>query len=151
MYHFVTKWFFRAPFERVWEAAKDVKAYSTWWQGMKRPTIRGLEPKLQLGSVVDCEVKGSLPYTLRFSIEVTAFKSPNMMEIKSSGDLVGGGKWVLEAQAGGTASTFYWDVGTTNPILNILGKIPFVRAMLEKNHDGVMDKGYRVLKSRLEG
>ncbi len=152
MYHFVTKWFFQTPIERVWEAVViDVEAYPTWWPGMKRTTIRSPEPRLQLGSVVDYEVKGSLPNILRFSMEVITFQPPNLMELKSSGDLLGGGKWVLEHQADGTAVTYYWDVGMTNPILNLLGKLPFIKPMMEKSHNDVMDKGYRNLKSRLEG
>ncbi len=151
MYQFVTKWFFQVPVERVWEEAANMEAYPTWSQDLKKAKIRGSESRLQLGSVVDCEVKGALPYTLRFTIEVTAFQPPNLIEMRSSGDLVGTGKWVLESQDGGTMATFYWDVGTTNPILNLLGKLPFVRALLEKNHDDVMARGYKVVKSRLEG
>ena len=124
--HFVTEWFFQAPIERVWEEIIDVEAWPTFWQTYKKATIRGPEPRLQLGSVVDSEVrpKGALSYTLRFTLEVTAFQPPILMEIKSSGDLVGTGKWVLEPQAGGTAVTYYWDVGLTNPILNLLRQLP---------------------------
>jgi hypothetical protein len=58
---------------------------------------------------------------------------------------------VLEPGESGTESVFYWDVGTTNPVLNLLGKIPFVRVMLVRNHDNVMAKGYEVVRSRIEG
>lgn len=46
--------------------------------------------------------------------------------------------------------TYYWDVGLSNPLLNLLGKLSFTRAMLEKNHDYVMNEGYRGLKVRIE-
>ena len=151
MYHFVTTWSFQAPTERVWEEIIDVESWPAWWQSFKKATIRGPEPKLQLGSVADCEVRAGLPYTLRLSMEVTTLQPPGLMELKSSGDLLGGGKWVLERQADETATTFYWDVGITRPFLNFLGKLPLARAMLEKNHNNVMDNGYRVLKSRLQG
>lgn len=150
MYHFVTKWFFRAPIERVWEETANMEAYPDWWRNLRKAKIRGSESRLQLGSVVDCEVRGALPYTLRFTLEVTVFQPPNLVEVKSSGDLAGSGKWMLEIQDDGTMSTFYWDVGTTNPVLNLLGKLPFARAMLERNHDDVMAKGYEVVRSRLE-
>jgi uncharacterized protein YndB with AHSA1/START domain len=151
MYHFVTKWFFQAPLERVWEEIIDVESWPDWWQDFKKAKIRGLEPRLELASVVDCEVRGALPYTLRFLLEVTTFQPPNLVEFKSSGDLAGSGKFVLESQAGGTACTYYWDVGTTHWLFNLLGKLSFVRAMMERNHNQVMDKGYRALKARLEG
>ena len=151
MYHLVTKWFFQTPIERVWEEIIDIEAWPTWWQSIKRATIRGPEPRLQLASMADCEVKGALPKTLHLSMEVTTFQPPNFMDLKSSGDLLGGGQWVLERQTNGTAVTFYWDVGMTNSFLNLLGKLPFVKAMMEKSHNDVMDNGYRVLKPRLEG
>lgn len=151
MYHFVTEWFFQAPIKRVWEEITDIESWPTWWQDFKNATIRGSESTLELGSVADCVVRGALPYTLRFSVQVTGFQPPNLLEIKSSGDLVGGGKWVLQRQNGGTASTFYWDAGITIAILDLLGKLPFAKAMMEKNHNDMMANGYEVLKSSLEG
>jgi uncharacterized protein YndB with AHSA1/START domain len=150
MYHFVTKWFFKAPIERVWEEIIDWESYPNWWQSVKNARIRGSEHNLQLGSVIDCEVRGSRLYTLRFWAEVTALQPPNLQEIKSSGDLMGGGKWLLESQDGDTATTFYWDVGTTNPIMNLAGKLPFVKTWMQNNHDKVMANGYKVLKAKLE-
>jgi uncharacterized protein YndB with AHSA1/START domain len=150
MYHFVTEWYFEAPIEMVWQVLEDVKSWPTWSKSFKKIVIRGPEPTLQLGSVVDCEVKGALPYTLRFSIQVTNFQPPHIIEVKSSGSLVGGGKWLLKPRNGGTVTTYYWDVGTTNPVLNILAKLPFVRAMLERNHDAVMADAYQNLKAKLK-
>lgn len=92
-----------------------------------------------------------MPYTLRLSLEVTALQPPDLMRMRSSGDLVGDWRWVLETQAGGTAVTAYWDCGTAKPIFNLLGKLPFVKATLVRNHDDLMTVGYRALKSRLEG
>ena len=105
---------------------------------------------MQLGTIAYNEVKGQLPYSLRFSNEVTLVQEPYLMENKSSGDLVGKGKTVLEQQDDGTVVTIYWDVATSNPVFNFLGRLPFVRAMIEKNHDYVMDDGFRGLKQRLE-
>lgn len=150
MYHFVTKWFFTVPVERVWEETANIEAYPTWWKNLKKAKLRGPESKLQLGSIADCEVKGALPFSLRFTVEVTAFEPLHLVEIKSTGDLVGTGKWVLETKDNGTQSLFYWDVGTTNPILNILARIPFVKPILEKSHKDVMEKGYEIVKSRVE-
>ena len=151
VYHFVTKWFFQAAPERVWEEAANMESYPSWWKDLRKAEIRGSEPALQSGSIVDCEVRGALPYSLRFTVEVTTYQPPDLMVIKSSGDLVGEGRWTLEARDDGTASTFYWDVGTTNRVLNLLGKLPFLRKMLEKNHDDVMAKGYEIVRARIEG
>ena len=151
MYHFVTEWFFKAPIERVWEETGNIEAYPTWWKGLRKAKMRGPESRLRLGSIADCEVKGTLPFSLRFTVEVTAFEPPHVVEIKSTGDLVGTGRWVLQCRDGGTQSTFYWDVGTSNPILNLLAKVPFVKPLLEKSHDHVMTKAYEVVRARIEG
>ena len=149
-YHFVTNWHFHAPIERVWDEIVNVSAWPTWWPSWRKAQHRSGESKPQLGSIMDHEVKGTLPYSLRFTTEVVLFQPPQLMETKSSGELVGNGKFVLEQRDDGTAVTYYWDVATTNPVFNLLGKLSFVRAMIEKNHDYVMDEGYRALKQRVE-
>jgi hypothetical protein len=140
MYHFVTKWFFDASIDKVWKEIEDLNSWPVWSKDFKRVQIRG-----------PAEVRGKLPYTLRFTVEVATFQPPNLMEFKSTGDLAGTGKWVLEPQEVDTAVTYYWDVGTTNPIFNLLGKLPFVRKLMEMNHDDVMKGAYQGLKDRLEG
>jgi uncharacterized protein YndB with AHSA1/START domain len=150
MYHFVSEWFFKAPIEKVWEETENIEAYPTWWKDLRKAKMRGPESRLRLGSIADCEVKGALPFSLRFTVEVTVFEPPHLVEIKSTGDLVGTGKWILESKNDGTQSTFHWDVGTSNPILNLLARIPFVKPILEKSHDDVMAKGYEVVRARIE-
>ena len=149
-YHFVTNWHFQAPIESVWEELVDVKSWPTWWPSWRKARVQGPESKSQLGSTVDNEVRGTLPYSLRFTTEAILLQPPQLLELKSSGDLVGNGKFVLERRDDGTAVTYNWDVGTSNLVFNLLGKLPFVRAMIEKNHDYVMDEGFRGLKQRVE-
>jgi uncharacterized protein YndB with AHSA1/START domain len=148
--HFVTNWFFRAPVERVWEEIVDIPSWPSWWASWRKAAFHGSASPLQLGSVIDHEVRGDLPYSLRFRTVVTRFEPPQLLEIESSGDMVGTGRLVLEPRDHGTAVTYNWDVGLSNPLLNLLGKLSFTRAMLEKNHDYVMDEGYRGLKKRVE-
>jgi len=150
-YHFVTKWFFHASIERVWEEIVDIPSWPSWWVGWKKTVFHGSAPPLQLGSVIDHEVRGALPYRVCFRTVVTLFQPPHRLEIASSGDLVGTGSLILDQQGHGTAVTYFWDVGLSNPLLNFLGKLSFTRILLNKNHDYVMDEGYRGLKKRIEG
>lgn len=150
MYHFVSKWVFNAPIEELWKVIIDLNAWPTWSKGFKRVAMRGPETVAQLGTIADCVVKGSLPYALRFTLIVSAFQPPNLLEVTSMGDLVGTGRLMIEPRDDGTAVTYHWDVGTTNPILNLAGKLPFVRKMLEKNHDDVMENAYQSLKRIVE-
>jgi uncharacterized protein YndB with AHSA1/START domain len=149
-YHFVTNWHVRAPIERVWDVIVDVGAWPTWWQCWRKAQSRSGESRSKLGSITDHEVKGTLPYSLRFTTEVVRFQPPGLLETTSSGDLVGKGRFVLEQRDDGTAVTYYWDVATSNPVFNLLGKVPFVQAMIVKNHDHVMDDGFRGLRQLVE-
>ncbi|MDH5666528.1 MAG: hypothetical protein OEY86_00775 [Nitrospira sp.] len=150
-YYFVTKWVFQAPIERVWEEIVDIPSWPSWWVGWKKAVFHGSASPLQLGSVIDHEVRGALPYCVRFRVVVTLFQSPHRLEVASSGDLIGTGSLILDSQDHGTAVTYFWDVGLSNPLLNFLGKLSFTRILLKKNHDYVMDDGYRGLKKRIEG
>lgn len=150
IYHFVTNWVFHAPRERVWEEIVNVTEWPSWWMNWKKAAAHDPAAQARLGSVVDHEVRGRLPYSLRFRTVVTAFEPPRSLTITSSGDLVGVGTFVLEPFNGGTTVTYRWDVGLSNPLLNVLGRVSFARALMEKNHDAVMDEGYRGLKERLE-
>jgi len=149
MYHFITTWFFQTPIEKVWNEVIDVEAYPTWWPGIRRAMIQGPESRIQVSSIVDYELKGSLPNVLQFSTKITGLQPPNIIELKSLGDLVGEGRGVLESQSDGTIVSFHWDVGMSNPFLNLIGKLPFVKTMLEKSHNDMMAKGYQALKTRL--
>ncbi len=142
MYHFTTRWFFRAPIGRVWE---EVVATEEWKQAAARSN-----GTVGVGTVVENEVKGDLPYALRFRTRATRYEPPFTAEIKSTGDLVGTGKWVLEPRDGGTAVAFYWDVGMSNPFFNLISKIPAVKDAMTENHDGVMEEYYRLTRAKIE-
>jgi uncharacterized protein YndB with AHSA1/START domain len=150
-YHLVTRWSFQAPVERVWEELGEVKAWAAWMPpGVWKATVRGSGPAMGVGTVADSKVRGFLPYTLRFSVEVTASEPPTLLEVRSSGDLVGEGRVALSPRDGGTAVTILWDVRTTQAALNLLGHAPFVKPLMEKNHAYVMGRVYRALRPRVE-
>lgn len=150
VFHFVTKWFFQAQIEKVWEQITDVKSYPIKWPTWRRAMFRGSESELQSGSVIDYVGRGPVPYSMHFTFAITALQPPTLMEFESSGGLVGRGKWVLESHGNGTVVTSYWDVGTPIAIFNILSKLPLVKAIMRKHHDYVMNQGYRGFKTELE-
>ncbi|MEE8471246.1 MAG: SRPBCC family protein [Dehalococcoidia bacterium] len=150
MYHFVTRWFFEASMENVWDKLTDIESWPTWWKGIKKAMIRVSGTMSDPTLVAECKVKGDLPYTFRFSLEVTTFRRPDLVEFKSWGDLVGSGKATLEPAAGGTECTIYWDVRTAKTILNLLVSLPLAKGLVEKNYYDLMDNGYQALKRALE-
>jgi len=150
MYHFVTHWYFHAPIDLVWRELNNIEAWPLWWRSYQKAAIRGEQKSIEVGTIVDNRVKGSLPYSLTYDTQITQWEPPALLELKSTGDLVGNGKFMLEARDDGTAVTFYWDVGTSNAVFNLLAKLPFIRRFMEKNHGVVMDDGYRGLRARIE-
>ena len=139
VYHFYHEHYFNAPIEKVWAILDDAESWPKWSKGFKKMTRVNQESEAKVGSLLDCEVKGDLPYTIRFRLKVTHYEPPNRMGYHASGALEGTGKWELETRKEGTFLQYYWDVGTTNPFFNLFAKIPGFKKIMEKNHDKVMD------------
>jgi len=92
MYHFVTEWSLPFPIEQVWNTLGDFQSWPAWWPDWKVLKVRGGAAEMQVGAIFDCAVRGSLPYTLRFTMEITRLEQPRLNEHTASGDLAGTGK-----------------------------------------------------------
>jgi uncharacterized protein YndB with AHSA1/START domain len=147
-YHFVTQWFFRAPIERVWEVIADSNSWSKWLQDFRRVTVH--PPTASGETAIDVEYRGDLPYSFHFTLTPIHVEPPYRMELKANGQLVGTGCWTLVAQEEGTAVTYVWNVGVTNPIFSALAQLPFIKTLTERNHNATMARAERALKQRLE-
>jgi polyketide cyclase/dehydrase/lipid transport protein len=147
-YHFRTDWRFSAPPARVWKVVMDLERYPSIWRDF--PSVRLVRGDgRSVGSAFACVTRGSLPYSLRYVLEVVHFDEPRSAVLRSSGDLVGTGRWEFsETETGTTLATYYWDVATTRPVLNLIA--PLTRRYLERNHTAVMDRGYKALRPLAE-
>jgi hypothetical protein len=150
MYHLANKWYFQAPIERVWTVLLDMKAWPFWWSSWKRVSFRDGEAKVQLGSLIDNEVRGKLPYSLCFTLLVNLFQPPYFWQFKSFGDLVGVGGFALVTKDNGTEVTYHWDVGMKGAMMSCFAKLPFIKSILESDHEEIMDEFFRGMKARLE-
>lgn len=147
-YHFRTDWIFKAELERVWSVITDIEQYPAIWPDFRKIQIRKGDGR-SVGSVFDCTVRGALPYSLNYSMEVIRAEEPHRIELSATGDLVGSGRWEFSSpRPNKSLATYYWDVGTTNPILNLLA--PLARGFFAKNHNDVMARGYTALGRRIE-
>jgi len=68
-YHFVTSWRFEAPLTAVWSVLLDIERYPGWWKNFRSARIVKGDGR-SVGSVIECDVRGSLPYSLKYSLEV---------------------------------------------------------------------------------
>ena len=147
-YHFVTEWRFRAPLERVWPVVLDIEKYPGWWRNFRKVNVVKGDGK-SVGSLIECTVRGSLPYDLRYTIEVVEAELYRRILLRSSGDLIGTGRWQFsKVDVSTTMAVYFWDVSTTNPILNLIA--PLAKKALASNHDRVMANGYAALRPYVE-
>jgi ribosome-associated toxin RatA of RatAB toxin-antitoxin module len=146
-YAFATKWTFNSPIQKVWDVIGNIRRYPEIWSDFRRVQVRVGNGR-SVGSIIDAETRGRLPYSLNYTLEVVESDEPHHVLLKSTGDLVGSGRWELrENGPSETNVTYYWDVATTNPILNLLALL--FKAALAKNHDEVMARGYVAFSGEL--
>jgi len=144
----VTDWRFTAPLETVWSVVLDIGSYPGWWKNFRRVKITRGDGK-SVGSLIACEVRGSLPYSLNYALEVREAEQYRHILLGSSGDLVGTGRWEFsEVEPRMVKAVYFWDVATTNPILNLVA--PLAKRALARNHEQVMANGYAALRPHVE-
>jgi hypothetical protein len=149
LYHFATDWTFRAPLEKVWAVVLDIEHYAGRWKNFRRVQVLSGDGR-SVGSRIECTVRGSLPYSLTYTLEVVESEKYRHVLMRSTGALVGTGRWAFSESAPGLSkAVFYWDVATTNPMLNLVA--PLAKSMLARNHDQVMANGYAALRPTVEG
>lgn len=147
-YHFVTSWQFRSSLQRVWSVVLDIQHYPGWWKNFRQVRIARGDGR-SLGSLIECEVRGSLPYSLKYSLEVMEAEEFRHILLRSSGDLAGTGRWAFtEAAPSVITAQYFWDVATTKRLLNLVA--PLARPALARNHEQVMANGYAALRPRIE-
>ena len=106
-YHFVTDWRFAAPLPKVWSVVLDIERYPGWWKNFRRVQITRGDGK-SVGSVIACEVRGSLPYSLNYELEVREADEFRHILLRSTGDLVGTGRWEFAEVEPGTVKALYF-------------------------------------------
>lgn len=145
-YRFVTTWCFDAPADHVWALMQDAETMPKWWSGVRRFEVIGQRRELQVGSRINAAVGGLLG-ELVFTLEVVEVQPGKLLRMKSTGDLDGEGIWKLDERDGATFTSYSWDVTTTGSLMNLFGLV--FKPVLVWNHNRVMAKGYRSIKTRL--
>lgn len=148
-YAFVTRGLFDAPVDRVWRIITDVERLTEWWPGFRRAAVRGGDRTLRVGQTVDCILQAPMRYRLAFTLEITDLDPPRLMRLRSSGDLVGMGQWDLRERGLQTDAAYTWQVDLNRPLLAWLNRLPGVRAVLSRNHEVVMTRGFESLRRLL--
>jgi uncharacterized protein YndB with AHSA1/START domain len=144
-FHFVTTGSYTTPVDAVWKVITDIERLPEWFPGFEKATLRGADRTLRVGQVVDCRLAAPMGYRLNFTLTVADLTPPTMMRLDSAGDLVGWGQWDLRQDGPKVGVTYTWHVGMNKPVFNTIANIGFVRAILARNHEIVMKKGFAAL------
>jgi uncharacterized protein YndB with AHSA1/START domain len=149
-YRFLTHWRFEASSQRVWEVLTDMEKLPLWWESFEKAIPRNPDRQAEPGGIMDCVVRGSRFYALRFSLEIVEWNAPVCLKLRAKGDLEGIGEWRLSERNGATEVDYLWEVRLTRPLLAWLGRWRPVRRYLENNHERVMRQGDERLKTLMK-
>lgn len=141
-YFFVTRWTADAPPAEVQAILMEVEAFPAWWPAvyLDVQVLRRGAPGGE-GTTAALHTKGWLPYTLRWTLEVTTVDPPRGFSLVARGDFVGSGVWRIEAAPGGDRSVviYEWRINAEKPLLRRLGWL--LRPVFAANHRWAMRTG----------
>ncbi|MDX5378042.1 MAG: SRPBCC family protein [Halomonas sp.] len=138
-FHFETVWHLDAPLEAVFDALADSLHWPDWWPGLVevRQLMSGDEQGI--GRTQRFVWKSRLGYGLRFDIRITRVYRPRLIEGEACGDVVGIGRWQLQAKQTGTRVRYLWQVRTARPWMGLLAWV--ARPVVIWNHHAMMREG----------
>ena len=144
-YHFVTQWKIYATVQETYEIIKDSSSLSQWWPSVYLE-VKTIYPGMAngIGKQVSLLTKGYLPYTLRWTFEVSQIIPYQKIVLDATGDLNGRGIWTFQKTGEGCVVNFDWNVRFEKPILSWFSFL--LRPVFELNHRWAMNKGLESLK-----
>jgi hypothetical protein len=95
-YHFVTEWRVAGAIEEVKDVLGDGMSLTRWWPAVYLSITRVAEGGPGgVGGAYDLHTKGWLPYTLRWTLTITAPITDTGFALSAAGDLEGTGVWTF--------------------------------------------------------
>lgn len=100
------------------------------------------------GRTFDATVRAPMGYHLSARITTAEVEHPHRLDMVSSGDLEGTGRWDLAEADGVTDVSFDWDVRTTPRWMDVL--TPVLRPLFERSHHVVVRNAARAAAASLD-
>ena len=147
-YEFVSFWNVIGTREEVYDILINGLEYPRWWPEVYlnvEQTSPGVEHGL--GKAGNLLTKGKLPYTLRWSMVVTAVEYPNGFTLQASGDFIGTGVWTFTQNGPAVVIRFDWKIRVEKPLLKYLSFV--MKPIFRANHRWAMRRGSEALRVEL--
>jgi len=147
-YRIVTRWNLDATAEEIAEIASAPEELVRWWPATFL-RARRLDPhrKLGPGSEASWQVKGWLPYTMRFRSRIDDFGYPHHCRISVSGDFEGELRCQVHCAASGSSIQFDFNVKVNKPVVRYLSFL--LKPLFCSNHIWVMVRGCQSMSAEL--
>jgi hypothetical protein len=149
-YKFITMWRVAGTVDEVKAILgdTDASAVARWW-----PSVYLSVDQVEaggdggLGRVLALHTKGWLPYTLRWTLQVTEPLTDTGYALSAVGDLEGTGRWTFQQDGPEVVITYDWRIHATKPLLRRLGWL--LKPAFSANHHWAMRQGEESLRLEL--
>jgi uncharacterized protein YndB with AHSA1/START domain len=132
-FHFRAHLLVPFPTEMVYNYLSDPNTYPIWWGSVVR-SCKKVEASSEQADfpAYKMSVRGLLLFPLQLKQHIKELNPAEKIEFITSGDLAGGGKWLLEEREGKTQLTFEWHVQPQKKFLQWIS--PFFKPIFRMHH-----------------
>lgn len=147
-YEIVSRWRVPGSIEQVFDVLTDAPSLPAWWPEAYSE-VRELAPgdARGIGRMAEIVTRGFLPYSIRWRIEATEIRRPDLIRVRASGDLSGVGEWRLAEDGRDVVLAYDWRVRVEKPWMRRIEAL--LKPAFVINHNHVMRRGEKGLRAEL--
>jgi hypothetical protein len=147
-YQFFTEWRVAGTIDEVKDVLGDAESLTRWWPAVYL-SLDEVQPGGEggVGRTVDLHTKGWLPYTLRWTLEITEPLTDEGFALSARGDLNGTGVWTFAQDGPEVVITYDWRISAAKPLLRRLSWL--LKPAFAANHHWAMRTGEESLRLEL--
>ena len=139
-YEFFTEWRVAGTIEEVKAVLGDASSLPQWWPAVYLSVDQVDKGGPDgFGRTLDLHTKGWLPYTLRWTLQITQPISDTGFALSATGDLEGTGRWTFSQDGPEVVITYDWRIHATKPLIRRLGWL--LKPAFAANHRWAMQRG----------
>ena len=122
--------------EATWRALESTDRYQHWWPWLRQFEAAGLI----VGDRWQCAVRPPLPYTVRFTIELTEVERPTTVGATITGDITGTARIEVEPDGdAGSAINLRSELAPSGRVFTAFATV--ARPLVTRGHNWVLDTG----------